>query len=406
MTQHEQFFDEFQPHTRLKHTILDTYIVAWAMKLLMWGRAGDRLAIVDAFAGPGRDGAGNEGSPLIAVKRAQQAMLEATRMRPHLRPKVHVFAIEKNPNRFRQLEAELTSFAQDAPELVRSLRGELSDHIEAIRAETGTSPTFYFLDPFGIKGLDARTYSKMLAGPHNEVFALFADIGAVRLHGLVSAERADASSDIERILSQPSIFPEYDAADIEAAVAEAARSNEALDVSIPASRDHLTRALGGDTWISELEQTRPEDRADTFLRLFRDALLRAGARHVLTVPMRNDLGQRVYALVHASKSVAGVLTMKECVSAGLRRADLSDRARQAIMTDLSVDLEVLIEGLKRDLAGVTIPWAEARSGLRDLLLAHTPLFNFQLDDLKKALKDAGVLQRHARKEVCVLPPAR
>lgn len=405
MTRHAQHFDEFQPHTRLKHTILDTYIVAWAMKLLMWGGAGHRLAIVDAFAGAGRDARGNEGSPLIAVRRARQAMEEASARKPELvGAEVHVFAIESDRRRFGQLQENLAPFAAQTPELVHVLRGSLSDHIDSIRAKLGSSPTFYFLDPFGIKGLDSTTYPKALAGRHNEVFALFSDIGAVRLHGLISAERADPASEVEQILMAPSLFPEHDRADIEAARAAAGRTNEALDASIPASRAHLTRALGGEEWVAELEHTAVEDRADAFLKLFRRSLVTAGAQHVLTVPMRNDARQRVYALVHASKSRAGVVAMKECVSTGLRRDVLANDARAAIMADLAVDTGVMLDRLSRELAGMTMSWADEQQGLRFLLLAHSPLFHFQADEVKSELKSRGILRRVERKEVCVFPP--
>src|SRR5687768_15358436 len=163
------------------------------MKLLLWRGAGDRLAIVDAFAGAGRDSEGNEGSPLIAVKRARQAMAEASTHPGLENARVHVFAIEADARRFQQLEQNLVPFARETPELVHVLRGELVDHINGIRDHIGDCPAFYFLDPFGIKGLDATTYPKALSGRHNEVFALFADMGAVRLHGLVSAGQPSAA---------------------------------------------------------------------------------------------------------------------------------------------------------------------------------------------------------------------
>lgn len=405
MTRHEGHFEEFQPHTRLKHAILDTYIIAWAMKMLLRSGAGNRLAIVDAFAGAGRDAAGQAGSPLIAVNRARQAMQVVRASRPErARPSIHVFAIERHAGRYRALQETLAPHVQEMPELVHLQRGELSDHIDSILAVVSDEPTFYFLDPFGIKGLDAGTYAKALAGPRNEIFALFADIGAVRLHGLVTAERADASDAISAIERAPSLFPEDDAAAIQSAADSADRTNEALDMSIPASREHLTRALGGEQWISALEQAPPERRADTFLKLFQEALSRAGAKYVLTVPMRNDAGRRVYALVHASKSVAGFVTMKESISTGLKQADLSDTARAAIREDLAVDVPDLVRRLRHAFRGIEMPWAGDRVGLQYLLLANTRLFHFQAGELKSALRVAGILRRVNRKEVCFFPP--
>ena len=181
------------------------------------------------------------------------------------------------------------------------------------------------------------------------------------------------------------------------------RTNEALDASSPASRAHLTRALGGDQWIAALANVPAAGRADAFLRLFMETLVNAGAVHVLSVPMRNEKGRRVYALVHASKAVAGLMAMKEAVSSGLGRQDIPEATREAVRADLRVDTDAILRRLTRALAGDTLPWAEDRCGVRDLVLANTELFGFQMAELKAALKRAGILQRINRKEVCVFP---
>src|SRR5438309_580826 len=113
MTQHEGHFGGFQPHTLLKHAILNSYIVAWGMKILMWGGAGQRLAIVDAFAGRGRDDEGNPGSPIIAAKRAAEVMRVALERKSELRPEVHVFAIEAKPAHYRALMEELEPYRNE-----------------------------------------------------------------------------------------------------------------------------------------------------------------------------------------------------------------------------------------------------------------------------------------------------
>ena len=406
MTQNDHHFDEFQPHTKLKHAILDTYIISWAMKLLMGG-AGSTLAIVDAFAGQGRDQAGNPGSPVIAARRALEAMAAARGKTPCLHdPKVHVIAIEKKASYHDTLVEVMEPFVRQHPDLIAVHRGELADHIDEILHTTSVAPTFYFLDPFGVKGLDAGTYAKALAGAHNEIFALFADIGATRLHGLITAERADPTDEVERILSPPSLFPEEDSTRIAAAEAAAARANDALDLSIPASRRHLTRALGSEEWVASLECTAAEDRPDAFLRLFCRALIAAGAQYVVTIPMRNDDGHRVYSLVHASKSKAGFATMKEAVCSGLKKTDIGDEARQRLITDLSIDVATLVAALRQALAGRQRPWADqgAIVGIKTLVLQHTAMFPLQYAELKTSLKDAGILRRIDRKEICVFPP--
>lgn len=405
MTNNRRFFDEFQPHTRLKHAILKAYVIAWAMKLLLRRGAGHRLAIVDAFAGAGRDSAGNDGSPLIAVKKAREAM---SALRPRrggkTDPEIHVFAIERRASLYRALAQTLEPYVRETPDLIHVLRGELMDHIEAIQKVIGGDPAFHFLDPFGISGLDSTTYSRALSGAHNEIFALFSNLGAVRMHALVSAKRANAVDNISEIVRAPSLFPELDEEAIQAAVDEAAKHNKALDLSTPNTKKHLSRALGGSHWERELEGVPAADKADAFLRLFHEALSLAGASEVLTMPMRNEAGHPVYALVHASKSLAGFMTMKAAISEGLARPDWNPTMRDAIKADLSLDVASLVRLLGTAFAGQELEWATRHTGLRDRLLARTPLFPFQAtDELKPALIQAGVLRRVGRKEVCRFP---
>jgi three-Cys-motif partner protein len=373
------------------------------MKLLQ-GRAGSKLVIVDGFAGQGRDESGNEGSPVIAARRALDAM-EAMRHRFGRSASVKLVAVEKSKHNHDTLCSTMEPFIDPHPGLVNVLHGELSDHIDAIVSAAGPAPAFYFLDPYGIRGLDATTYSKALRGRYNEIFALFADIGATRLHGLITADRADATDEIEEILAAPSLFPDYDSRRIAEAEAAAARTNEALDLSIPASREHLTRALGGEHWVATLEATPADARADAFLELFREALVKAGAQYVLAVPMRNDAGNRVYSLVHASKSRYAYVTMKEAVCDGLRRSDISDGARDRIMADLSVDVAQIAGVVSRALVGRQRRWTDdgKRQGIKSLLLQRTAIFPFQVQELKNFLKIGRILRRVEGKEVCVFP---
>lgn len=400
MTKNDQHFEEFKPHTLLKHAILESYVVMWAMKLI---HAADSLFIIDAFAGAGRDLAGHEGSPLIAARRAAEAMQAARQQGMH--PHIHVHAIEKSAAKHRDLSVALAPYIANAPDLIHVHAGQLSDHIDEIKRTARGRPSFYFLDPFGISGLDARTYPTMLAGERDEIFVLFSDIGAVRLHGLVTRTRPDATKDLQRILTSPSLFPEFDVEEISQVEQEAARVAQALDATLPASRAHLTSALGSEAWIQALEGVPPSSRGDVFLRLFREALLKAGARHVLTIPMRNDAGQRVYALVHASKSVAGFVAMKWAVSAGLGQASLSAAMTSAIKRQLSVDVPGMVLALERGFAAQEVPWT-GEDGLQEGLLAHTSIFPFQMKEVKAALSHCRILRRKSRREVCVFPPKK
>jgi three-Cys-motif partner protein len=397
MTRSQDHFDAFEPHTRMKHAILRAYLGTWAMKLLQWRRGGPTVYFVDAFAGPGKDNEGNPGSPLIAARIAAQTQ-------GHLRrgaipdATMRVIAIEKKSTHHRSLSDLVRPFNAGDADAVTVLRGELPEHIDAIGQRTGQSPTLYFLDPFGVKGLDASTYPKALAGPSNEMFALFADMGTIRLHGVVNADKPDIERQIRALRQQLALLPEVeeDAAREDAALrARAAEREAALDQTIPASREHLTRALGGEDWVERLRDVPPGDRADTFLSLFVEKLIESGARKVLSVPMRNDAGQHVYSLVHASKSAKGFVAMKESVSAGLRSGELSQDVCEAIRADLSIPLPPIVELLRATFAGTTVRWTAERGSdeetIRRFVLEETSMFDFQLDSVKDALARAGYI---------------
>lgn len=385
MTQHDEHFEAFQGHTLLKHGILRAYLLSWAFKLLQ-GPRGHRVYFVDAFAGEGRDGQGNPGSPLIATRIAAIVRDRLAEAPGTAGRSMRVIAIEKKPSHFKSLDVFMREIEQVDPDLFVALKGELSEHISDIVRDAAKSPTLYFFDPFGIKGLDASTYPQALAGPQNEIFALFADMGAGRLHGLVTADTSDINGQIRRLRENPSLFPEIDA-EVEAQLAaEAEAYRAALDLSQPASKAHLTRALGGVEWEAELRDARPEVRPSIFLQLFIKRLIGSGARYVLTLPMRNDRGQRVYSLVHASKSAEGFCAMKEAISDGLKKELLPPDVSARIREDLSVSVGEIADRLYRAHAGTELSWTKA---VQPAVLRGTGLFNFQLPDLRSEFVARG-----------------
>lgn len=368
------------------------------MKLLQWRRGGPTVYFVDAFAGAGRDDEGNPGSPLIAAHIAIQTQA-------HLRQRgvpdatMRVIAIEKKASHYHSLSNLVLPFNANDPEAVTVLRGELPDHIDAITQRTGNSPALYFFDPYGVKGLNASTYPKALAGPSNEMFVLFADMGTIRLHGVVNADKQDVERQIKELRSQLALLPEIeeDAAREDAELrARAAERDAALDVTVPASREHLTRALGSERWVDRLRNVAPTDRPDTFLGLFNERLVEAGARKVLSVPMRNEAGQRVYSLVHASKSAKGFLAMKESVSAGLHSGELPQDVCERIREDLSIAVPGIVAILEENFAGKTVRWTTSRGSnemtVRQFVLEETSMFGFQLESLKHALVQLGYMR--------------
>jgi len=386
----DTFFEgEFEPHTRLKHLIWDRYLKAWAQKLLGWGRAGQRLWIVDAFAGSGRDEAGNPGSPLIAATIARD-IVAARRTAPGgPAPVVHVVAIEKDPKRFEELRKNLGEFTSGSPQIAHIRQGTLADYINRMMQFIGSEPALFFLDPFGVDGMQADLLPKILSGPQNELFALFSDTGAARLHAVLDAEDVSADEAVARGMTGPSLFPDFDAEDEAKVRAEAERRATALGYTRPAAKRILDEAFGGESWLEAIEAVAPEERPLKFVRLYMQLLLRAGAKFGIAIPVRDKKNRRVYHLVYASKSAQGFRTMKESITTALSASDLPSHVREEMVLDLNVDVESTITHIAQAFEGRTVPWTDSKNKhaetVRNYALEHTGVFPQQCDEIRDAL---------------------
>jgi three-Cys-motif partner protein len=396
----DDHFRRFRGHTLLKHQILHAYLWAWANKLLRRPQ-GDRVFFVDAFAGPGKDEEHNPGSPLVAARIAV-GITDALSAIPKLRGReMQVVAIEQHPPHAAALRGHLAPFNLNGPR-VEVLKGQLLDHIDAVVTRTAGAPTLYFLDPFGIRGLEASTYPKALQGEHNEIFALLADDGVGRLFGLVTATSGGIEARLEQVRNAPSLFPADDQEFEREMRDELEEYQHALDVSQPAARDYLNRALGNTAWERALRECGPEQRRGVFLGLFIEALLSAGAQYVLTIPMRDERGRRKYSLVHASKSVAGFQAMKAAVSTGLRKEFLPAEVRHRIREDLTVDMPEVLAHLRVRFGGKEAGWVNE---VQPYLLGNSGVFDFQLPALRAALETAGQIVRGPKGKLSVRVPA-
>lgn len=407
MTKSRNHFDgEFGDHTLLKHAVLRAYLRMWAFKLLQRPGAGSRVFFVDGFAGPGKDAAGNPGSPTIACQIAQEVRGALAARRPGAR--VVIVAVEKEPRHYAMLLKQLGPFRELENDHVYAFEGIIGQHMDDVSALTVDHPTLYFLDPFGPSGLDAATYPKMLSGQHNEIFALFDDIGAARLRGVVHASDEDLKSELARIASNPSLFLEIDEEDQRAIFSEAERREAARSLTEPAAREAITGALGDDSWIKDLERMEPAEARTELLNRFVRKLRVSGAQFVQVIQIRDEAGKRKYSLVHASKSQKAWTTMKTAVSEGLNRDDLSPTMRERIRRDLAPPVDAVVAWLHDRFASQELRWTgkkgEDAGSVRRVLLNETIVFDFQCGEIKNALTARGRLTRKHRTELCSFPP--
>lgn len=162
---------EYQEHTRVKHILLKKYLTAWIPILGKWN---PKICYFDGFAGRGEYTDGTLGSPLIALKVADELS--------QYFGELTCFFIEKDPENFRNLEKVLE---RDQPKLgsrqkinIIKENEEFANVINGIfeyleREKSILVPSFFFVDPFGFSGIPFTAIRKILENPRTEVFFTF-----------------------------------------------------------------------------------------------------------------------------------------------------------------------------------------------------------------------------------------
>lgn len=144
----EYFESELKEWSDRKLTLLQKYLDSF-VKITGSTHSGS-VYYVDGFAGAGvyRDGA--KGSPLRAAELAHE--FEQAQKQYHL----HCINVEANPDVFENLQANTRHYTN-----VVNLPGEFSNVVDGVLEQVGGNPALFFLDPFGIKGIDWETIQKI-----------------------------------------------------------------------------------------------------------------------------------------------------------------------------------------------------------------------------------------------------
>jgi three-Cys-motif partner protein len=154
--------------SRVKHIILEKYLPSWERIL---GSRNRRLCYFDCYAGPGvyeYQGQKVEGSPLIAVRVAQEYLAKATGQQ------MTVILVERDEKQRSSLDAELKRMqpygqglqvhvmAEDVKEFVPKLLGEVPN----------LAPSFFMVDPYG-HPLTVPILNDILKRPQTEALINF-----------------------------------------------------------------------------------------------------------------------------------------------------------------------------------------------------------------------------------------
>jgi three-Cys-motif partner protein len=181
----QEFFDELREWSERKLKILQGYIDPFVKVL---GKPVHQVYYVDAFAGAGVYRDGEVGS---AIRAAELALSYQQQGKPY---RLKCINIESNKENFENLEANTAAYK----DLVLNLYGTFSENIGRVLAETSGSPALFFLDPFGVKGIDWDLVKKVIhRGNISDLWIRFDEQAVIRLKPRYGADDPGAEKSFD-----------------------------------------------------------------------------------------------------------------------------------------------------------------------------------------------------------------
>src|SRR4030042_5443993 len=178
-----------RPHTKLKLEIYRKYLDSWCaiFRTQFWAKD---IYIIDCFAGKGKyieNGQEIDGSPLIAVKAAEkfQSRFENDKKKQQTKSKfeIHCRFIESNKKFCKELAGILKEYQGKVDYEIKC--GYFKDKIFEVLREIGGKPALFFVDPYGIKGVDKKSIISIVnKSGGKDILFNYIEEGITRIKGL------------------------------------------------------------------------------------------------------------------------------------------------------------------------------------------------------------------------------
>lgn len=346
----EGFFQEQREQSLIKARIVSKYFSAWASVILgaqkRYPHHVQKMAYIDLFAGPGRYDDQSKSTPLL--------VLETILANPDLSSRMVTLFNDKDAANIESLKASINQLdgidkLTYAPEFYNE---EVGDEISKMFSEAKIVPTFFFVDPWGYKGLSLN---------------------------LVSSIIKDWGCDCV-------FFFNYN------------RVN--MGVNNDAIRSHMASLFGDsqlDAVRQECEGKSPNERELIVVQALCDALRNNGSQFVLPFRFKNDEGTRTsHHLIFLSKSFRGYDIMKDIMynessdnTGGVANFEYNPRdahyKQGSLFDTLSRPLDDLQGMLVQEYAGRTIDFLR----LYEEHSVDKPYIKKNYKDVLKDLLEAG-----------------
>ena len=249
-----------EPHTLAKHTILEKYLEAW---LPIMGSYDKNLVYVDGFAGPGVYSGGEDGSPIIALNVAKA-------QRVSIPDNLSMLFIENYKDRFVLLANTIKELSATQPPHVhiKTADTDFENTMTSIlddldKDNEKLAPTFAFLDPFGYSDFSMDLVRRLLSYEKSEMLITF------------------MNRDINRFLE--------------------------------VTRGSISRMFGSPDCFDRKNKKAGEDDRDFLVRVYKEQLLKNGAKHTRSFEMRDSNDNVIYNMIFATKHWRGLEVMKDAM---------------------------------------------------------------------------------------------
>lgn len=155
-----EFFQEQREQSLIKARIVSKYFSAWARVILgvqkKYPQNQQKMAYIDLFAGPGRYDDQSKSTPLL--------VLETILKNPDLASRMITLFNDKDTANIESLKASIAQLdgiekLAYAPDFYNE---EVGDEIAKMFNDSRLVPTFFFVDPWGYKGLSLNLVSSII----------------------------------------------------------------------------------------------------------------------------------------------------------------------------------------------------------------------------------------------------
>ncbi|WP_240417862.1 three-Cys-motif partner protein TcmP [Paenibacillus periandrae] len=202
----DKHFDKKDIQTHLKHILLEDYLKNWS-QVFAYASISSKIKkvnFVDGFAGRGYFDDGNIGSPQIAMNRLLnfQRILQEE-YGNNLRFMIH--NVEYNNVYYEELNK--IKFLSSQSHQIHNYLGKFEDQLSTLLNSTIGSPSLYFIDPFGYKGVLMDDMQKILEQPSHELLINVMSYSIVRNVTIQSNEKELCK--FFGVESLPATIPEY-----------------------------------------------------------------------------------------------------------------------------------------------------------------------------------------------------